>query len=59
MFGAATEFGKFSTGSRGGGHPGGVRGGGGVCTIVKIVIPCMQPLIIGKREVWRQFRGLC
>ena len=29
MFGAATEFGKFSTVSRGGGHPGGVRGGGG------------------------------
>ena len=31
MFGAATEFGKFSTVSRGrgGGHPGGIRRGGG------------------------------
>ena len=29
MFGAATEFGKFSTVSRGGVHPVGVRGGGG------------------------------
>ena len=29
MFGAATEFCKFSTVTRGGGHPVGVRGGGG------------------------------